>query len=240
MKKYILKLLCALYSIMFFLPNVMAGSIDDFYKSFIEVTTNYKYCDNFEEMDRIKHEVESFFLNDVFKGDESCVKKYMEEHPKEYAMRFTKRIMKEKINPKKILDCKYFASYLYVVLTDLKIKNWIIAVPFSKLGANDGHLANVYVNPRDNNKLYVADGAAQALARAGKAAFGLENNFMLTFLALADPSFFAHVPIDNYCKGTNIDKCKCDYCDMNKNANELMPYDKFMEEYQNYIGSLKK
>lgn len=239
MKKYILKLLCALCFIMPFLPNVMADPLDDFYKSFIDVTKNYNYCDNFLEMDKIKQSLELTFLEVIFKGKKLDMEKYKKEHPKESLIAFTEMIMDDKINPKKILDCKYFAIYLCSVLTDLKIKNWIIEVPFSKPGANDGHVANVYINPVDN-KLYIADGALQALARAGKAAFGLENNFMLTFLAFAKPSFFAHVPIDNYCKSTNIDKCKCNYCDMNKNANEFMPYDKFMEEYQNYIGSLKK
>ena len=228
MKKYILKLLCALYSIMFFLPNVMADSIDDFYKSFIEVTTKYKPCDSsdsLKELERIEKVLELGIVKLFFKGDKPRMKEYKQNYPKEYITQFIKLIMNDKNNPKKILNCRFFSYYLFTKLTNLKIRNWILVVPPTKPGARDGHMANVYVNPRDNN-LYLAD---------GNTIFKASENCMIL-----DPSFFAHVPIDDYFRDLKLDKRKCEYVDMDKNARESTPYDKFIEEYQKYIKERTK
>lgn len=240
MKKYILKLLCALCFIMPFLPNVMADPLDDFYKSFIDVTKNYNYCDNFEEMDLKERRLEHANFCCYFNCDKEKMIKYKKEYPKEYIKYFKLVIMDSTSNPKKILRSLDFAQYLAVELTDLKIKNWICIAPPTKPEAEDKRIFNVYVNPSDN-KLYVADGAAQALALVGKVAnCPAASSIWLTISAGNRPTALANVPIDNYFNSLSIEKVSCEYIDIEKSVDEFMPYDKFMEEYQNYIGSLKK
>ncbi len=150
-----------------FLPKAMAAPLDNFNRFFVEITQKYQFCFDLEKMVRIECNMEAA-MQALSSENGTLSKSETEEFSVPHEIRKNQFIIDiaERNMIDRELTCRNFSFIFSHILSREGIKNWLLLIPSTTPEALDGHMANLYVDPSDN-QLYVADGSLQAQLNMG-------------------------------------------------------------------------